>query len=71
MALYSSLVFGAVHRSNALGTATSAIFQAFAVSFTGDLLYLTRRWAGTIVTMVGLGVRLWRRRHRIEPQPAN
>ena len=100
VALYSSLVFGAVHLSNALGTGTSAIFQAIAVSFTGYLLYLTRRWAGVlwlampvhssqdfvilsgqigvdpeasplsfivIVTMIGLGILLWRRRHRIEP----
>jgi len=104
VALYSSVVFGAVHLSNALGTGTSAIFQAFAVTFTGYMLYLTRRWAGAlwlampvhssqdfvilsgqigvdpessplslivIVTMIGLGILLWRRRHRIEPQPAS
>ena len=48
MALYSSVVFGAVHLSNALATGTSAIFQAVIVSFTGYMLYLTRRWAGAI-----------------------
>ena len=42
------MVFGAVHLSNALGTGTSAIFQAIVVSFTGYMLYLTRRWAGAI-----------------------
>lgn len=48
VALYSSLAFGAVHLSNALATGTSAIFQAIIVSFTGYMLYLTRRWAGAI-----------------------
>lgn len=48
VALWSSLAFGAVHLSNALGTGTSAIVQAVVVSFTGYLLYLTRRWAGAI-----------------------
>ena len=48
VALYSSVVFGAVHLSNALGTGASAIFQATVVSFTGYMLYLTRRWAGAI-----------------------
>jgi membrane protease YdiL (CAAX protease family) len=48
VALYSSIVFGAVHLSNALGTGTNAIFQAIVVSFTGYMLYLTRRWAGAI-----------------------
>ena len=48
VALYSSVAFGAVHLSNALSTGTTAIFQAIVVSFTGYLLYLTRRWAGVI-----------------------
>ena len=48
VALYSSVVFGAAHLSNALGTGTNAIVQAIIVSLTGYMLYLTRRWAGTI-----------------------
>ena len=48
VALYSSVIFGAVHLSNALATGTGAIAQAIIVSFTGYMLYLTRRWAGTI-----------------------
>ena len=48
VALYSSVLFGAVHLSNALATGASAIFQAIIVSFTGYMLYLTRRWAGAI-----------------------
>ena len=48
VALYSSVIFGAVHLSNALATGSSAIAQAIVVSFTGYMLYLTRRWAGTI-----------------------
>lgn len=103
VALYSSLAFGAVHLSNAIGTGTNAIGQAIVVCFTGYLLYLTRRWAGAIwlampvhssqdflilsgqigvdpsasplsllviVTMIGLAVLVWRRRHRIEPGTA-
>ena len=48
VALYSSVTFGAVHLSNALATGSSAIVQAIVVSFTGYMLYLTRRWVGTI-----------------------
>jgi len=48
VALYSSVIFGAVHLSNALATGSSAILQAVVVSFTGYMLYLTRRWAGAI-----------------------
>lgn len=43
VALYSSLVFGAVHLSNALTTGGQALFQAAVVSFSGYLFYLTRR----------------------------
>ena len=104
VALYSSVAFGAVHLSNALATGTSAIFQAIIVSFTGYMLYLTRRWAGVIwlampvhgsqdflissgqlgveadvsplsfvvlPTMIGLAILLWRRRHRIDIEPAS
>ena len=102
VALWSSVIFGAVHLSNALGTGTSAIFQAIVVSFTGYMLYLTRRWAGAIwlampvhasqdfqltsgqigidpessplsllilPVMIGLAIILYRRRHRIDPEP--
>ena len=48
VALYTSLVFGAVHLSNALASGASAILQATAVSLTGYFLYLTRRYAGVI-----------------------
>jgi len=48
VALYSSVAFGAVHLSNALGTGTDAVLQAVVVSFTGYMLYLTRRLAGVI-----------------------
>ena len=103
VALYSSVIFGAVHLSNALATGTGAIVQATVVSFTGYMLYLTRRRAGAIwlampvhasqdfvilsgqigvdsepsplaiflfPTMVGLAILLWRRRHRINLEPA-
>ena len=48
VALYSSVLFGAVHLSNALATGTTAIFQAIVVSFSGYMFYLTRRWFGLI-----------------------
>lgn len=48
VALYTSLIFGAVHLSNAISTGPSALLQATIVSLTGYFLYLTRRWAGVI-----------------------
>lgn len=48
VALYTSIIFGAVHLSNALSTGPQAILQALVVSLTGYFLYLTRRWAGVI-----------------------
>lgn len=48
VALYTSIIFGAAHLSNALSTGPSAILQAVVVSLTGYFLYLTRRWAGVI-----------------------
>lgn len=48
VALYTSLIFGAVHLSNAISTGPSAILQAAVVSLTGYFLYLTKRWAGVI-----------------------
>jgi hypothetical protein len=43
VALYSSVLFGAVHLSNALATGGTAVAQAIIVSFSGYLFYLTRR----------------------------
>lgn len=47
VAFWSSVIFGAVHLSNALGTGERAIFQAAAVSFAGYFFYLTRRVSGS------------------------
>ncbi|MEV0335584.1 CPBP family intramembrane glutamic endopeptidase [Nocardia sp. NPDC050717] len=48
VALWSSLVFGAVHIGNALGSGgAKAIPQAIIVSFAGYFFYLTRRASGT------------------------
>jgi membrane protease YdiL (CAAX protease family) len=49
VALWSSVVFGAVHLSNAIGTGGAAIGQAIAVSFAGYFFYLARRAAGGLV----------------------
>jgi uncharacterized protein (TIGR03382 family) len=101
VALWSSVIFGAVHVTNALSTGGKAILQALFVSFAGYFLYLTRRWSGGILlamvvhgtwdfallsgqlgtaqkvypaslvaplAMVALGVLLFRRRQRIEPE---
>lgn len=46
VALWSSLIFGAVHLTNALGHGVQAIPQALAVSFAGYFFYLTRRVSG-------------------------
>jgi uncharacterized protein len=46
VALWSSVVFGAVHLSNAFGSGTQAVPQAVAVSFAGYFFYLTRRVSG-------------------------
>jgi len=46
VALWSSLIFGAVHLSNALTTGLSAVPQALAVSFAGYFFYLVRRRSG-------------------------
>jgi hypothetical protein len=47
VALWSSLIFGAVHITNALSSGAQAIPQAIAVSFAGYFFYLTRRVSGT------------------------
>lgn len=43
VAVWSSVVFGAVHLSNAIGQGAQAIAQAAAVSFAGYFFYLIRR----------------------------
>ncbi|MCJ0903037.1 CPBP family intramembrane glutamic endopeptidase [Rhodococcus sp. ARC_M6] len=49
VALWSSLIFGAVHLTNAFGSGASAIPQAILVSFAGYFFYLTRRVSGSNV----------------------
>ena len=49
VALWSSIVFGAVHLTNALSTGGSAVAQAIVVSFAGYFFYLTRRVSGGLV----------------------
>lgn len=46
VALWSSVIFGAVHLSNAFGTGARALPQAIAVSLAGYFFYLTRRASG-------------------------
>src|ERR1700754_2017497 len=46
VALWSSLIFGAVHLSNIIGRGPSAIGQAVAVAFAGYFFYLIRRVSG-------------------------
>jgi len=46
VALWSSVIFGAVHLSNALGRGAGAIPRAIVVSFAGYFFYLTRRASG-------------------------
>ncbi|WMN01819.1 CPBP family intramembrane glutamic endopeptidase [Rhodococcus erythropolis] len=47
VALWSSLIFGAVHLSNAFGSGASAVPQAIIVSLAGYFFYLTRRVSGS------------------------
>lgn len=46
VALWSSLIFGSVHLTNALGTGGKAVQQAIVVSFAGYFFYLIRRVSG-------------------------
>ena len=46
VALWSSVIFGAIHLTNAIGHGAQAIPQALAVSFAGYFFYLTRRVSG-------------------------
>ena len=53
VALWSSVIFGAVHLSNAIGHGAQAIPQALAVSFAGYFFYLTRRAShGNVVNSI-------------------
>jgi len=54
VALWSSVVFGAVHLTNALSTGGTAVAQAVAVSFAGYFFYLTRRVSGGLILPAGL-----------------
>ncbi|MET0930289.1 MAG: CPBP family intramembrane glutamic endopeptidase, partial [Aeromicrobium sp.] len=47
VALYSSIIFGAVHLSNAITRGVGAIPQAVVVSFAGYFFYLIRRRTGS------------------------
>ncbi len=47
VALWSSVIFGAVHLSNAIGHGVSAIPQALIVAVAGYFFYLIRRVSGT------------------------
>ncbi|NHP16934.1 CPBP family intramembrane metalloprotease [Rhodococcus sp. KBW08] len=47
VALWSSLIFGAVHLSNIFGHGASAVPQAIVVSLAGYFFYLTRRVSGS------------------------
>lgn len=49
VALYSSLVFGLVHVSNAIGAGAQAILQALVVSTSGYFFYLCLRVGGVIL----------------------
>lgn len=46
VALWSSLIFGCVHLTNAIGSGGAAVQQAIAVSFAGYFFYLIRRVSG-------------------------
>ncbi|MFB7513250.1 CPBP family intramembrane glutamic endopeptidase [Streptomyces sp. NPDC056144] len=49
VALYSSLIFGLVHVSNAFGEGVQAVFQALIVSTSGYFFYLCLRVGGTLL----------------------
>ncbi|MCO5314670.1 MAG: CPBP family intramembrane metalloprotease [Solirubrobacterales bacterium] len=48
VALFTSLIFGAAHLTNAINSGSSAISQAVIVTFMGYFLYLSRRVSGAI-----------------------
>lgn len=49
VALWSSVVFGAAHLSNALTSGGAAVAQAIVVSFAGYFFYLVRRRTGGLI----------------------
>ncbi|MFI5662451.1 CPBP family intramembrane glutamic endopeptidase [Streptomyces sp. NPDC051684] len=57
-ALYSSLVFGLVHLSNAFGEGSQAVLQAVIVSTSGYFFYLCLRAGGTLLLPVAVHA-LW------------
>ena len=54
VALWSSVVFGAAHLTNALTAGGAAVGQAIIVSFAGYFFYLVRRRSGGLVVGVVL-----------------
>lgn len=54
VALYTSLIFGAVHLTNAISSGGSAIVQAAVVSVAGYFFYLTRRVSGGLLVPIAL-----------------
>jgi len=52
VALYTSLIFGLVHVTNAITTGPQAIAQAIVVSLAGYFLYLSRRVGGGLLLPV-------------------
>jgi len=54
VALYTSLIFGAAHLSNAISSGAAAILQAAVVSVAGYFFYLTRRASGGLLAPIGL-----------------
>jgi len=54
VALYTSLIFGAAHLTNAISSGAGAILQAAVVSVAGYFLYLTRRVSGGLLAPICL-----------------
>lgn len=54
VALYTSLIFGAAHLSNAISSGATAILQAAVVSVAGYFFYLARRVSGGLAAPIAL-----------------
>ncbi len=52
VALWSSVIFGGVHITNAISTGPQAIFQVLVVCCAGYFFYLTYRVSGTIIVPI-------------------